>query len=147
MCENVFGVTEEDVGTAVGLITASFSFANFFAGFSMGYISDKTNRKAPLLLGLFTGLTGLWLFALSPSLWVAILIRLLCGATNSNLAVGKALLGDITRGEIRALAFAYQGASFSFSRSLASAISGLTTGLSLLFSLSFSHSLSVSHFL
>lgn len=68
------------------------------------------------------------------------------GATNSNVALSKAVIADITsadlsgflilvkllrsftEGEHRAIGFAYLGAAFSFSRLVASLIGGLAAG-------------------
>lgn len=73
------------------------------------------------------------------------IISLISGSTNSNVALSKAVIADITsasshssplppshpsspEGENRAIGFAYLGAAFSFSRLVASMIGGLAAG-------------------
>jgi MFS family permease len=130
MCENVFGVPQKWVGAATGLITGAFSFAQFLSGFSLGHASDHFGRKPLLLMGSFTAALGVFFFGMSPLLSVAVLNRFVCGIFNNNMASGKAFIGDVSSGEGRALAFAYQGACFSLARALASVIAALTTGSS-----------------
>ena len=79
-----FGVTTDEKLLAVyaGMVTSSFTFAEFSSGVVWGRISDKVGRKPVLLCGLAGTALSMLVFGLAPSLPVAMLGRALGGLLN-----------------------------------------------------------------
>ena len=79
-----FNITDDESKIAfyAGMVTSSFTFAEFATGFMWGRISDKIGRKPVLLTGLAgTGLSVL-LFGFAPNLPVALFARAMGGFLN-----------------------------------------------------------------
>ncbi|KAF1808706.1 MFS general substrate transporter [Eremomyces bilateralis CBS 781.70] len=92
-----FSITENEneIATYTGLVTAAFAFAEFVAAMVWGRMSDRIGRKPVLLMGMFgTGLSML-LFGLAPSIWVALVARILGGLLNGNIGVIQTTVSEI----------------------------------------------------
>ena len=104
-----YGVDEKDVGFSAGSLASAYNLAGLFSGFFWGRISDTYGRRPVLLFGLLsTGATVVW-FGLAGSLSSAITARVVGGLLNSNQAVTRAMLREVTPEAHRARAFASVG--------------------------------------
>lgn len=116
-----FGATP----TQVGLILTSFSFFQFLAGPVLGRMSDRVGRKPVLVLSQVGTCLGFVILALSNSLWMVYLARVMDGITAGNITVAQAAISDITKPHERAKAFSLIGVSFGLGFFVGPAISAL----------------------
>jgi len=108
-----------------GVVTFAFGLANFFASPILGAVSDGHGRRPVLLIG-FCGLAlSFFLTALATALWMLILVRLVSGAMQANIAVSNAYVADITPPEERAKRFGMLGAMFGLGFILGPVTGGL----------------------
>ena len=114
-----------------GVVTFAFSLANFFASPILGALSDQHGRRPVLLLG-FCGLAlSFFATALATAVWMLIVVRLVSGAMQSNLAIANAYVADITAPEGRAKRFGLLGAMFGVGFILGPVMGGLLGAISL----------------
>jgi MFS family permease len=92
-----FNITDDESKIAfyAGLVTSSFTFAEFSTGVMWGRLSDKVGRKPVLLTGLAGTALSVLIFGFSPNLTVALLARALGGLLNGLVltASGPSCLG------------------------------------------------------
>jgi MFS transporter, DHA1 family, tetracycline resistance protein len=114
-----------------GVVTFTFSFANFFGSPILGALSDSFGLRPVLLIG-FCGLAlNFFATGLATALWMLIAARLVGGAMQSNLAVANAYVADITPPEGRAKRFGMLGAMFGLGFILGPVMGGLLGAISL----------------
>ncbi|OBT87224.1 hypothetical protein VE02_04890 [Pseudogymnoascus sp. 03VT05] len=92
-----FGFDHEDptISMYAGVVTASFTFAEFSSGMLWGKLSDRIGRKPVLLTGLAgTGLSML-VFGFAPNIYVAIIARALGGLLNGNIGVLQTTVAEL----------------------------------------------------
>ncbi|KAK0715758.1 major facilitator superfamily domain-containing protein [Lasiosphaeris hirsuta] len=92
-----FNITndESQISFYAGMVTSSFTFAEFATSVFWGRLSDKIGRKPVLLMGLGgTGLSVL-LFGFSPSLPIALFARALGGFLNGNIGVLQTTVAEL----------------------------------------------------
>ena len=126
-----FGVSD----LFIGLLAASYSFAQFATAPLLGRVSDERGRRPVLMLSV--GAAGVaWLVfgvaaevgtlagttAAVATLFVA---RLLAGAAGGNIAVAQAYIADVTPAEDRASGLGLVGAAFALGFVFGPAIGGL----------------------
>ena len=120
-----FTGTQADQAYWYGVIMFAFGAANFFASPVLGALSDRHGRRPMLLLG-FCGLAlTFFATALATALWMLIVVRVVGGAMQSNLAVANAYVADITPPEERARRFGLLGAMFGVGFILGPVMGGL----------------------
>ncbi len=120
-----FTGSQADQAFWYGVVTFAFGLANFFASPILGAISDGHGRRPVLLIG-FCGLAlSFFLTALATALWMLILVRLVSGAMQANIAVSNAYVADITPPEERARRFGMLGAMFGLGFILGPVTGGL----------------------
>ncbi|PRP80930.1 iron-containing alcohol dehydrogenase [Planoprotostelium fungivorum] len=131
MCRERFGLGENVIGIAAGVINGSYSFALFLSSSFLGHISDEHGRRPVLLFGTFFSFICTLLFGLSTTLYFAVAVRILGGLTNSSTAVTKAVIADATekKPQYRAAGYGYHGATVSSARAVCGALTGLTSGI------------------
>jgi len=99
----------------LGLLTAIYPIAVFFAAPILGQLSDKYGRKPVLVVSLFGTSIGYVLFAVGiaiGSLPLLFISRLIDGITGGNISVAQAAIGDVSTKEDRAKNFGMIGAAF-----------------------------------
>lgn len=116
-----FGLTEQ----TLGLLTASFSIAQFFATPVLGGLSDKWGRKPVLVISLAGTCISFILFAEARSLMILFAARILDGLTGGNISVAQAMVSDSSTPADRAKNFGVLGSSFAFGFVIGPAIGGV----------------------
>ncbi len=99
----------------MGLLLATFPFAQFFAAPILGQLSDKFGRKKILIFSQAGTSLGYILFSLGvvfTSLPLLFISRLIDGFTGGNIAVAQAAIADSTPPQARARTFGLMGAVF-----------------------------------
>ncbi|KAK3323483.1 major facilitator superfamily domain-containing protein [Cercophora scortea] len=92
-----FNITDDEskISFYAGMVTSSFTFAEFSTSVLWGRLSDKIGRKPILLMGLAgTGLSVL-IFGFSPNLGVALFARALGGFLNGNIGVLQTTVAEL----------------------------------------------------
>ncbi|KAF9887059.1 hypothetical protein FE257_010553 [Aspergillus nanangensis] len=92
-----FHVTDNDrkIALYAGLITSSFTFAEFSAGMFWGRMSDKIGRKPVLVMGLIGTAISMIVFGFAPNLATAMIARALGGLLNGNIGVLQTTVAEI----------------------------------------------------
>lgn len=75
--------SEQRVGRATGLLSATFSAAQLLTSYPLGRLSDRIGRKPIMLLGNVSAVVSLLAFGLSSSYSQAALARFLGGFFNA----------------------------------------------------------------
>ncbi len=117
----IFGLT----GTTLGILTASFSIAQFFATPVLGSLSDKWGRKPLLVISLAGTCISFVLFAEARSILMLFAARILDGLTGGNVSVAQAMVSDTATPQNRAKKFGILGSAFGFGFVIGPAIGGL----------------------
>jgi len=120
-----FGLNEQ----TIGILTASFSVAQFFATPLMGALSDRWGRKPLLAISLFGTCASFLLFATAQSLVILFAARILDGITGGNISVAQAMISDTSTSEDRAKKFGILSSAFGFGFVIGPAIGGLLSKL------------------
>eukprot|EP00026_Physarum_polycephalum_P005450 Phypoly_transcript_05484.p1 GENE.Phypoly_transcript_05484~~Phypoly_transcript_05484.p1 ORF type:complete len:486 (+),score=49.07 Phypoly_transcript_05484:147-1604(+) len=115
--------SQEEVGYYSGYLASSFFLGQFASSYVWGYLSDKYGRRPILLIGVFGSMVSTSLFGISPSYGWAIAIRTFGGLMNSNFAIARSYIGDITDATNRVRGFSFVGLMWG-----AGAIFGPSTG-------------------
>ena len=116
-----FGLNEQ----TIGILTASFSVAQFFATPLLGALSDKWGRKPLLAISLFGTCASFLLFATAQSLVILFAARILDGITGGNISVAQAMISDSSTSEDRAKKFGILSSAFGFGFVLGPALGGV----------------------
>jgi multidrug resistance protein len=116
-----FGVTEH----TIGLLTAAYSIAQFFATPVLGSLSDRFGRKPLLIISLIGTCVSFIIFGLANSIFVLFAARILDGLTGGNISVAQAMVSDISSPKERAKNFGILGSAFGFGFVIGPAIGGL----------------------
>ncbi len=95
-----------------GWLASAFGIMQFLCMPFLGALSDRYGRRPVLLLSTFGLGISYLVTALSHSLWLLLLARLVSGATSATMSVANAYVADITSPEQRAKAFGKVGAAF-----------------------------------
>lgn len=92
-----FHVTDNDrkIALYAGMITSSFTFAEFSASMFWGRMSDKIGRKPVLVMGLIGTAISMIVFGFAPNLPVAMIARALGGLLNGNIGVLQTTVAEI----------------------------------------------------
>jgi len=121
-----FGLT----GTTLGVLTASFSIAQFFATPVLGSLSDKWGRKPLLVISLAGTCISFLMFAEARSLLILFAARILDGLTGGNVSVAQAMVADTATPQNRAKRFGILGSSLAFGFVIGPFVGGVFTNLS-----------------
>jgi multidrug resistance protein len=116
-----FGVNKE----TLGILTASFSIAQFFSTPVLGALSDRIGRKWILAFSLLGSCISFVMFGFANSLLILFAARILDGITGGNISVAQAMISDISSEEDRAKNFGLLGSAFGFGYVIGPAVGGL----------------------
>jgi multidrug resistance protein len=116
-----FGVTEH----TIGLLTAAFSIAQFFATPVLGSLSDRFGRRPILIISLIGTCASFIIFGLANSVFMLFAARILDGLTGGNISVAQAMVSDISSPKERAKNFGILGSAFGFGFVIGPAVGGL----------------------
>ena len=134
-----FGVNKE----TLGLLTAAFSVAQFFATPVLGALSDKIGRKLLLVICLAGTCLSFILFGLAGSLLMLFVARILDGLTGGDISVAQAMVADISPSEQRAKNFGILGSAFGLGYVIGPTAGGLLSRFGLTFPFFFAAGLSL----
>ncbi len=115
-----FGLNEQ----TIGILTASFSVAQFFATPLLGALSDRWGRKPLLAISLVGTCVSFLVFAFAQNLLMLFAARILDGITGGNISVAQAMVSDSSTSEDRAKKFGILSSAFGFGFVLGPAIGG-----------------------
>jgi MFS family permease len=115
----------------VGLLSLSYSAAQFLATPVLGALSDRVGRRPVLLTSILGSAFGYFLFGWAGSLWVLFASRILDGLTGGNLSTAQAYIADRSLPQDRAKNFGMIGAAFGLGFVLGPAIGGALSKISL----------------
>ncbi len=111
----------------VGLLIASYSFAQFIFTPFWGRLSDKVGRRKVLLVSLLASFIGYLIWGFSNSLLILFISRLVAGAGNANIAVAQAYVSDVTTDATRSKGMGAIFAAFGVGFVLGPALGGFLT--------------------
>ncbi|HEX2310921.1 MAG TPA: MFS transporter [Vicinamibacterales bacterium] len=108
----------------VGLLSTSFSVAQFLFAPFWGRLSDRIGRRPVILLGLLGSAVSYALFAMATSLPALFVARTLAGVAGANIPTAQAFIADTTTAETRARGMGIIGAAFGLGFIFGPAIGG-----------------------
>ena len=108
----------------VGLLSSSFSLAQFLFAPFWGRLSDRVGRRPVILIGLLGSALSYAFFALATSLPMLFLARSLAGVAGANIPTAQAFIADTTTAETRARGMGLIGAAFGLGFIFGPAIGG-----------------------
>jgi len=120
-----FGIDHQ----TIGLLTAAFSIAQFFATPVLGSMSDKFGRKPLLAISLFGTCISFVMFAFAQGAIMLFAARILDGLTGGNVSVAQAMISDTTTSKDRAKKFGILSSAFGFGFVIGPAVGGLLSKL------------------
>ncbi|MBL9027875.1 MAG: MFS transporter [Myxococcales bacterium] len=109
----------------VGILFASFSVCQLFAGPLLGGLSDRLGRKPVLLASQLGTFLGLLMFAFANRIEWLFAGRILDGLTAGNLSIAQAYIADVTAPERRTRAFGLIGIAFGLGFLIGPAFAGI----------------------
>ena len=116
-----FGAT----GFQVGLLFASFSFAQMIFAPILGRWSDRVGRKPVIVISLFGTALGSFITGAAGALWVLFAGRLIDGASGASVSVAQSAITDLATKEQRARMLGMLGMAFGVGFVFGPAIGGL----------------------
>lgn len=108
----------------VGMIVAVYGLCQFIAGPMLGQLSDRVGRKKVLVFSQVGTCIGFIILALSNSLTLVFISRIIDGLTAGNVSVAQAYISDVTEPKDRTKAFGILGSAFSLGFIIGPALSG-----------------------
>jgi len=112
----------------ITLAFGSFSFFQFFVSPFWGGLSDKFGRKPLLLMNCIAELIANIILALSGTILVIFISRLIAGLFKTNVSVGTAYIADITDEKNRAKGMGMFGVAFGLGFTIGPLVGGLIAG-------------------
>ena len=108
----------------VGMLSTSFSMAQFVFAPILGRLSDRVGRRPIILFGLFGSCLSYVAFASVTSLPLLFAARVFAGIAGANIPTAQAVMADITTQENRAKGMGLVGAAFGLGFIFGPAIGG-----------------------
>lgn len=109
----------------VGMLSSIYGLCSLISGPILGDLSDRYGRRIILLLSQIGTCVGFIVLALSNSLLIVFLSRVVDGITAGNITVAQAYISDVTSPQERTSAMGMISASFGLGFILGPAISGV----------------------
>ena len=114
----------------IGLLGTSFSLMQFLFSPIWGRWSDRVGRKPIILVGLMGSCLSYLALALSGSLAMVFLARIIGGIAGANIPTAQAYIADVTTHENRAKGMGMVGAAFGLGFIFGPAIGGVLSHFS-----------------
>ena len=112
-------------GATVGMVVGVYSIMQFFFAPILGRLSDRIGRRPVILISLTASCAGYFLFAVSRSLTLLFVSRIIAGAGGANIGTAQAYIADKTTPENRAKGMGIIGAAFGMGFILGPPMSGI----------------------
>jgi MFS family permease len=112
-------------GITVGMVVGVYSIMQFFFAPVLGRLSDRIGRRPVILISLTASCAGYFLFAVSRSLTLLFVSRIIAGAGGANIGTAQAYIADKTTPENRAKGMGIIGAAFGMGFILGPPLSGV----------------------
>eukprot|EP01060_Flectonema_neradi_P035566 TRINITY_DN6587_c0_g1_i1.p1 TRINITY_DN6587_c0_g1~~TRINITY_DN6587_c0_g1_i1.p1 ORF type:complete len:485 (+),score=68.97 TRINITY_DN6587_c0_g1_i1:36-1490(+) len=122
------GISEENSGYYVGLIASSFMLGRLFTAIPWGVFADRFGRKPALMTSLFCIAVLSPLFGMSPTVGWAVTTRLLSGASNSIIGIGKVMATEIAPPKHSSKAMSIVSVAWGLGTITGPAVGGLLSG-------------------
>jgi MFS family permease len=106
------------------LLVSVYAVCSLLSTPIIGRLSDQYGRKPLLMISQSGTCAGFLVLAMSSSLWMVFLGRILDGVTAGNLSIAQAYISDHTKPENRAKAFGVIGIAFGFGFMFGPALGG-----------------------
>lgn len=119
------GASVGDAAWIGGWLTASYALAQFVMSPVLGNLSDAYGRRSVLLGSLFFMTIDYAIMALTDTLTLLFIARILAGAAAATFSTANAYIADISAPEDRAANFGLTGAAFGLGFVLGPAIGGM----------------------
>lgn len=107
-----------------GWLAASFALMQFLFSPTIGNLSDAYGRRPVLLISLLIAAVDYLIMALTPSLALLFVARIMAGVASSTYSTANAFIADISPPDQRAQNFGLSGAAFGVGFVLGPAIGG-----------------------
>ncbi|MBA1434798.1 MFS transporter [Bombilactobacillus bombi] len=118
--------------TQIGIMTSLYAFAQFVASPIIGRVSDRIGRKLVIVSGLILYMVSEIIFALSNSLWLFDLSRVIGGLSAAMfMPTSMAMAADLTGKKERAKVIGWISAAFSGGLILGPGIGGMLANFSI----------------
>ena len=112
-------------GFMVGMLSASYSFAQFLFSPIWGRLSDRIGRRPVLRFSMVMQALGFFIFGYADSLPLLFVARILAGVGGANISTAQAYIADVTPPEGRAKGMGLIGAAFGLGFVLGPALAGI----------------------
>src|ERR1051325_2716564 len=100
--------------SSVGILLATFSFAQLLSAPSWGRFSDRYGRPPAILTGLLVSAVASLVFAFAGTLWLLLIARFVQGVGGGTVGVLQAYVADAMDPDDRAKSLGWLSASTSF---------------------------------
>lgn len=110
----------------IGLLYATFSFAQILGAPIWGQLADRYGRKPMFFISLLGTMAGYLLLANASSLWMVFLSRFIDGFAGGNVTIARAYVADILPPKERSKGYGLIGAAFGIGFILGPAVASFT---------------------
>lgn len=108
-----------------GILLTTFAVMQFLFGPTLGSLSDRYGRRPVLLISLAVMALDYLMMALTNSIWVLLITRIIGGITAATQSTAAAFIADISPPEKKSMNFGLVGAAFGVGFVLGPVIGGL----------------------
>lgn len=117
--------TDAAAANYYGWLVSVYAVMSFFFSPVLGALSDRFGRRPVLLFAIFGSGLDYFAMALSPSLWILYITRMVNGLTGASITVCNAYIADVTPPDKRAGAYGLLGAAFGLGFIIGPAMGGV----------------------
>jgi len=125
LLQELSGLSVGEAAIWGGYLAFSYALMQFLCAPTIGNLSDRYGRRPILLVSLATLGIDYIVMAVTPSLWVLFIGRIVAGIAGATYSTATAYIADVTPREGRAAAFGLVGAGFGVGFVLGPALGGV----------------------